>query len=94
MWVLTADARDDLDRISLWGLERFGLNQAEKYDLRLADTFDALAANPRMAPERLNFGRSVRLMTCEANHILYVIDGDDIIILRVLHHLQDWFDLL
>ena len=94
MWKLTAAAGADLDRISLWGLDKFGPLQAEKYDLRLADMLDALAANPEMAPERKGARSRARLMPCEAHHILYVIDGEDIIVLRVLHHLQDWFDLL
>ena len=94
MWKLTAAASDDLDRISLWSLAKFGPRQAEKYDQVLVNMFDHLAASPEMAPERRGARRLVRLMPCEAHHILYVIEDGDIIILRVLHHLQDWFDLL
>lgn len=94
MWKLSAEAIEDLDRISLWSMERFGLHQAEQYDQILVETFDLLAANPEMAPERRGAVRRVRLMPCKAHHIVYVVVDEDIVILRVLHHLQDWFDLL
>lgn len=94
MWRLTNAARDDLDAISLWGLHTFGLRQAEKYDVRILDMLDVLAANPKIAPERRGHQRVARLMPCEAHNILYVVQGGDVVILRVLHHLQDWFDLL
>jgi len=84
----------DIDRISLWSMKRFGLRQAEEYDQILVETFDLLAANPEMAPERKGALRKIRLKPCKSHHIAYVIVEDDIVILRVLHHLQDWFELL
>lgn len=33
-------------------------------------------------------------MPCGSHNVLYVVDNEDVIILRVLHGLQDWFDLL
>jgi plasmid stabilization system protein ParE len=33
-------------------------------------------------------------MPCGAHNILYVVDNEDVIVLRVLHGLQNWFDLL
>jgi toxin ParE1/3/4 len=47
-----------------------------------------------MAPERRATVTSVRLMPSGAHNILYTIENEDVIVLRVLHHLQDWFDLL
>lgn len=94
MWLLTRDAIDDLDLIASWGAQTFGYRQSEKYESRIASMFDTLAANPRIASERQASRQVVRLMPCEAHHIVYILHGDDIVILRVLHHLQDWFDLL
>tara|TARA_R100000365_G_C2666570_1_gene17431 strand:- start:35 stop:319 length:285 start_codon:yes stop_codon:yes gene_type:complete len=94
MWKLSVEAIKDVDRISLWSTENFGPRQAEEYDQILVDTFDLLSANPELAPERRGAVRRVRLMPCKAHHIVYLIVEDDIVILRVLHQLQDWFDLL
>jgi toxin ParE1/3/4 len=84
----------DLDDIAGWGARTFGPIQSEKYERRLVLMLDAIAANPEMAPERQASRRTVRLMPCEAHHILYLISDGDVIIVRVLHHLQDWFELV
>lgn len=94
MWRLTASALEDLDVISIWGLEKFGLQQAKKYDQRLLNIFDLLAQNPEMAVERQGARRRLRLMPCGSHHIAYAVKDGDVVILRVLHHLQDWFELV
>ena len=94
MWKLTEAAIDDLDRISAEGALRYGYGQSEAYERKLVNLLDALAAHPYMAPERRATVSSVRLMPSGAHNILYTIENEDVIVLRVLHHLQDWFDLL
>ncbi|WIY52196.1 type II toxin-antitoxin system RelE/ParE family toxin [Devosia sp. YIM 151766] len=93
-WSTTQEANEDISEIALAGALAFGLPQSRRYVQRLIAMFDTLAAHPELAPARQAAGRSVRLMPCEAHHILYVVDGADVIVLRVLHHLQDWFELL
>ena len=93
-WRTTEAANQDLSEIALAGYRAFGLPQSRRYLQRLTSAFDTLAAHPEIAPVRQASRQAVRLMPCEAHHILYVVQGDDIIVLRVLHHLQDWFDLL
>lgn len=94
MWLLTADAIDDFDHMAIWGARTFGYHQSERYERRIVGMLDTLAGNPQMASERQASARRVRLMPCKAHHILYVIQDEDIVILRVLHHLQDWFEML
>lgn len=93
-WRTTPQADEDLADIAFNGIQTFGPTQSRRYVARVIDVFETLAAHPELAPQRQATRQVIRLMPCEAHHILYVIDGDDIIILRVLHHLQDWFDLL
>ena len=93
-WILTSDAVADLDRISAEGALRWGFERSERYELELADMFDQLAAMPHMAPVRQAARSEVRLMPCGSHHVVYVVDNEDVVILRVLHGLQDWFELL
>lgn len=59
--------------------------------------FETLAAHPNLASERQASQSLVRLMPCGSHNILYVVENEDVIVLRVLrvlHGLQNWFDLL
>ncbi len=33
-------------------------------------------------------------MPCGAHNILYVVENEDVVVLRVLHGLQDWLERL
>ena len=92
--MLTSSALGDLDRISAEGAIQYGYVQSEFYERKLVDMLDTLAGSPYLAAERQASSMSVRLMPCGAHHMLYVIENEDIVILRVLHGLQNWFDLL
>ena len=55
---------------------------------------DMLAAMPHLARERQASLQVVRLMPCGAHNILYVVENEDVLVLRVLHGLQNWVELL
>ncbi len=93
-WILTSSAIGDLDGISAEGAVQFGYVQSEFYERRLVEMLDTLASNPYLAVERQASLGPVRLMPCGSHNILYVIENEDVVILRVLHGLQNWFDLL
>jgi len=76
------------------GAIRFGFAQSEVYEQEMVAAFDRLAAMPYLAVERQTSHGSVRLMPCGSHNILYIVENEDVIILRVLHGLQNWFDLL
>ena len=92
-WILTIAAVADLDRVAAEGAIRFGFLQSEAYEQELVAMLDTLAAHPHMASERQASQSLVRLMPCGSHNILYVVEND-VIVLRVLHGLQNWFDLL
>lgn len=94
MWRLTSAAIDDLDAASAWGARTFGFSRSQHYEEQMVEMFDTLSHHPQMAPERRAARSVVRLMPHRAHNILYVIQDGDVVILRVLHHLQDWFELL
>ena len=84
--------RCDLDIIEIYGrgVAKFGVDQAERYHEGLIATFDLLANNPRIARERFELKPPVRLHAYRAHMIVYVIETDGILIVRILHGHQDW----
>jgi len=93
-WLIVEDAVMDMQHIAEDGILNFGDSHARAYASKLIDMFERLADMPYLAPERQAASMVVRLMPCGAHHITYVVENEDVIILRVLHGLQDWFELL
>lgn len=93
-WRTTERANIDLELIAEAGMATFGERHARTYMATIFNMFETLAAYPDSAAERRSASGYVRLMPCEAHHILYIIADGDVLVLRVLHGLQNWFDLL
>ena len=83
-------ARQDIIDIFLRGAEIFGDAQADRYLAGLHDGFAFLADSPKAARERTEFKRPVRVHPYKAHLVIYRIDGDDILILRLRHGHEDW----
>jgi len=93
-WIVVENAALDMQHIAEEGIINFGEHNARRYTLKLFDTFDRLAAMPYLASLKPTAHGNVRLMPCGSHHILYIVENEDVLILRVLHGLQNWFDLL
>jgi len=93
-WRTTDEADFDLQFIVEQGTVQFGRHVSGAYLARILELFETLAAHPHMGSERLAAQSTVRLMPCGSHNILYVIENEDVVILRVMHGLQDWFELL
>ena len=87
-------AEDDIIGIYMQGVREFGPRQAEAYHADLADAFDLIASHPQLAPERREFDPPIRLHRYRAHHILYLIDDDGVLIVRVLSRLRRWERLM
>lgn len=87
---LAPKAEQDLVEIYLESAHRFGLNQADRYAARLSACFDLLASQPTMARERTEIVPPVRAHFHGSHVIVYRIESDDIVIVRVLHEHRDW----
>ncbi len=90
LYRLTQAAQDDIITISDAGIALFGERQARTYHDALFDMFDLLAANPKMARERAEFTTPLRVHRFQSHMIVYQIEGDDILIVRVRHGREDW----
>ena len=79
-----ADA--DLIDLYIYGAQQFGVSKAEAYfrDLEKAQHF--LAENPFVVNERSEFKPPVRIHPHKRHLIVYIVEVDFILIVRVLHH--------
>ena len=93
-YTLSRKAEEDIIDIFLWGVEQFGLPQAEHYHTLLEKSFEFLAENPMAAHLRTEITPPVRVHPIESHIIVYTVDEkDEIFIIRVRHGCEDWTSL-
>ena len=90
MYSLTKLTQADLQDIYARGEDLFGIAQADDYAAGLERTFDFLSEFPRAARERTETRRQLRAYPFKAHLIIYVMDEDDILIVRIRHAHEDW----
>ena len=86
----TLRADEDIVQIYAQGVAKFGAAQADAYFQGLFETFEILAGNPHLTRERPEFRPPVRIHPYGSHVIVYVIEGADVLIIRVLYGGQDW----
>ncbi len=90
-FVLSLAAEEDIVDIAEAGVRLFGAAQARRYHDDLFTIFSLIAANPRMARERLEISPAVRIHPFKAHLVVYRIEeGGDILVVRVRHGHEDW----
>ena len=87
---LTQAAERDIISIAETGIEIFGLSTAQGYHNALFNTFDLLADNPHMSPERTELTPPLRVHPFRAHIILYKAEQTGVLIVRVRHAHEDW----
>ena len=86
---LTPDAENDLIEIYGYGFRTFGETQAEKYFSDLENCFQLLGETPLICRERPEFTPPVRIHHNGRHLVIYVIQADQILIIRILHDSMD-----
>ncbi len=81
---LTASAELDLLNIAVYGMEQFGLAQAELYRDKLQRRFDELATSPLHYPAVDFIREGYRRSVCGSHSIYYRIQPDFVEIMRVI----------
>ncbi|NKX44136.1 type II toxin-antitoxin system RelE/ParE family toxin [Roseicyclus persicicus] len=94
-WRVSREAEQDLQEIWLYGSARWSPEQAERYYDELLALFGRVSAFPRLGRAVWQkSGRPMRLHPYRAHIVLYRVDEDGVLILRVLAARQDWLALL
>jgi len=93
-YLLTPAARNDLEDIWLYTVQQWSAEQADRYIDILEDTFDRLLFMPEMARARPEFDPAVRIHPSAEHLIIYQVERDHLVILRILGAGQDWQAIL
>jgi toxin ParE1/3/4 len=89
---LTSTAEKDILAIYLTGFHLFGEAQADRYHRELQMVFELIAQHPEMARERLEIIPPIRVHPHRAHLVIYRIDLEGVLVLRVRHSHEDWAD--
>lgn len=87
---LASAAEADLAGIFWQGLERFGPIQTERYLEEIEAPFDMLAQFPEVARLRQELSPPVRALPHSAHIIVYHVETDGIVILRIRSAGENW----
>lgn len=87
---LTRKAEEDFIQIYLTGVAEFGEMVAENYQAGLRAAFEFLSEYPYAAREREEISPPVRAHPYKSHLVVYIIDGEDILILGIRHGREDW----
>ena len=85
----TVEAEHDLADIYLYTFYQYGINQADKYLEELEAAMQVFAESPKLYRERPEFSPPVRICVQGQHIILYTIQSDFVLIVRVLHSRMD-----
>lgn len=92
--VFLRDALEDLDSISVYVERMADRTVADAYDGRIRKKIAALVDFPNRGTDRPEFGDGVRSINFEGRYlILYRVEGDRVLITRVVADAQDLSDL-
>jgi len=86
---LTPRAENDLIEIYVYGFQKFGEPQAEKYFSDLENCFQLLSETPLISRQREEFTPPVRIHHHSRHLVVYVTQDDQILIVRILHDSMD-----
>jgi toxin ParE1/3/4 len=86
---LTSRAREDLRDIQLYGIRQWGEDQADAYEADIMQALDTLERNPRVGRVRDDLRRGLRSYPVRRHVIVYQIDEEAIVVLRIVHASMD-----
>lgn len=93
-WILRSQARADITEQQNWYLENQAFDAAERFTEAIADVLQDLLTMPLIGrseewvPSSQQL-RSIAIPGFEALRLYYVIEGDDLVVIRLLHGSRD-----
>ncbi|MEE9363594.1 MAG: type II toxin-antitoxin system RelE/ParE family toxin [Cellulophaga sp.] len=80
----------DLTKMYEYGIETFGLKQAQMYLLGMHSLFQILAKNTSLGRDASEFVLSLKRFSYKSHTIFYLVTDIDILIVRVLNQSMDY----
>ena len=87
---LSPRARIDLREIWRHSVDRWGTEQAKRYQLLLRQAIERIAADPRLGRSCENIRPGYRRYSAQAHMVFFRIGENGIDIIRVLHQSMDF----
>ncbi|MEM9740490.1 MAG: type II toxin-antitoxin system RelE/ParE family toxin [Pseudomonadota bacterium] len=84
------EAEADIAHINREGIRLFGETQAKAYANGLGKAFATIATYPMASPERAYLRRPARVQPYGSHVIIYRVEHDTVLILRIRHGREDW----
>ena len=85
----TQAARADLVYLREYSIEQFGPDVADDYILGFEAAFDRLAEFPLSGVARAELGQDIRCLVHRRHRIFYTVQGETVLIIRIVHHAMD-----
>ncbi len=82
-------AREDLREIWRFGSERWGDTRADLYFMELSEAIDRIGLNPLTNAQAEELGEPYRRLFYEAHTVVYRVEADAVVVVRVLHQSRD-----
>lgn len=87
---LSVRARSDIADIYFYGRERWSERLADEYYLGLLDAFKAILEFPKSNPLRADIDAEVRIRVFRSHLIVYELQREAVVIMRIVHGQSDW----
>jgi toxin ParE1/3/4 len=87
--ILSPEARDDYADVQSYTLQTYGTAQWEKYEGRIAEVLDLLAAHPHIGSARDDLPPHYRVFPVEQHRIIFFVTEDAVRVVRILHSRMD-----
>jgi toxin ParE1/3/4 len=75
--------------IDEYGADQFGQDAADAYSRGFNEVFALLRRHPLAGAPSPKLGKNIRCIVHRRHRIFYRLDGDAVLILRVIHHARD-----
>ena len=86
---LSNEAKEDLIRIHHYGIEKFGISQADKYFNTFFEYFEIIAQRPNSFESVDHIKKGYRRCVCGSDSIYYRINSDIVEIANVVRHVPE-----
>ncbi len=90
VYKVSGKAETDITKMYEYGIESFGLKQAQTYLLGMHTLFQILADNATLGRDASEFMMSLKRFSYKSHTIFYLVSDIDILIVRVLNQSMDY----